>query len=170
MLASSFRQTAASDMDIIAFSLRGQEFCVETTKVREIRGWVACTPVPHAPEDVLGVINLRGEVVPIIDLAGRLGMGMTHGTERSAIVVAEVGNEVFGLLVDSVSDILTVDSASVQPVPEVVATVELQFAAGMLTLEQGMICLLNLSRLLGATRGQTIGPNKDVVLCLPSCH
>lgn len=155
MLASSFRQTAASDMDIIAFGLRGQEFCVETTKVREIRGWVACTPVPHAPADVLGVINLRGEVVPIINLAGRLGMGMTQGTERSAIVVAEVGNEVFGLLVDGVSDILTVDSVSVQPVLDVVATVELQLAAGMLTLEQGMICLLNLSRLLGATDGQT---------------
>lgn len=170
MLGNAFRQAVASDMDIIAFSLRGQAFCVETTKVREIRGWVACTPVPHAPADVLGVINLRGEVVPIIDLAGRLGMGMTSGTERSAIVVAEVGTEVFGLLVDSVSDILTVDSAAIKPVPEVVSVADLQFASGMLTVDQGMICLLDLSRLLCAKSGGEPRQEEDVVLYLPTCH
>ncbi len=170
MLANTFRQSDVSTMDIIAFSLRGQEFCVETTKVREIRGWVACTHIPHAPQDVLGVINLRGEVVPIIDLAGRLGMGMTQGTERSAIVVAEVGSEVFGLLVDSVSDILTIDTSAVQPVPEVVTRVELKYAAGMLTLDQGMICLLNLSRLLGVSKDDGRSQAKDVILCLPARH
>lgn len=169
MLNTLFTTAAANDMDIIAFSLRGQEFCVETTKVREIRGWVNCTPVPHSPADVLGVINLRGEVVPIIDLAGRLGMGNTLGTERSAIVVAEVGREVFGLLVDSVSDILTVQSAAVQPMPDAVSSKGPTFATGMLTLEQGMICLLNLPQLLGASGAEPSGA-REHDLGLPTCH
>lgn len=158
MLSNPHNHTTEGDLDIIAFRLRGQEFCVETTKVREIRGWVACTPVPHAPIDVLGVINLRGEVVPIIDLAGRLGMGMTSGTDRSAIVVAEVGDAVVGLLVDSVSDILTISSSKIQSVPDVVvAGSRARSTQGMLTHEQGMICLLDLPQLLGAGDGDQDG-------------
>ena len=158
MLSNSRNQAVVGDLDIIAFRLRGQEFCVETTKVREIRGWVACTPVPYAPPDVLGVINLRGEVVPIIDLARRLGMEMTSGTDRSAIVVAEVGDAIVGLLVDSVSDILTVSSSKIQSVPDVVvAGSRARSTRGMLTHEQGMICLLDLPQLLGGGDGNQDG-------------
>ncbi|MFN7024853.1 MAG: chemotaxis protein CheW [Pseudorhizobium sp.] len=144
----TMQQNGSSTLDIIAFRLRGQEFCVETTKVREIRGWVACTPIPKAPADVLGVINLRGEVVPIVDLARRLGMSPTAESERSAIIVAEVGPTIVGLLVDNVSDILTVSEHSIQPVPQMATQIAYRFAEGMITHEGGMICLLNLARLL----------------------
>ncbi len=105
-------------LEIIAFRLHDQEFCVKTTTIREIRGWAPSTPIPHAPADVIGVMNLRGSVIPIIDLAYKLGMKSTVANERSAIVVAEVHNMVIGMLVDRVSDILTIPSSQVQPVPK----------------------------------------------------
>ncbi|MEY9628209.1 chemotaxis signal transduction protein [Sinorhizobium fredii] len=83
-------------LEIIAFRLHDQEFCVKTTTIREIRGWAPSTPIPHSPPEVIGVMNLRGTVIPIIDLAHKLGMKSTVANERSAIVVAEVHNMVIG--------------------------------------------------------------------------
>ncbi|WP_337271041.1 chemotaxis protein CheW [Oryzifoliimicrobium ureilyticus] len=138
----------AKSLEILAFRLHGQEFCVKTTTIREIRGWVPATHLPHAPAEVVGVINLRGTVVPIVDLAVKLGMEAMVASERSAIVVAEVSGTVIGLLVDAVSDILTVASDNLQPVPQ--ATIGgLDFSEGMIVTDSGMICFLNLQRLFG---------------------
>lgn len=134
-------------LEIIAFRLHDQEFCVKTTTIREIRGWAPSTPIPHSPPEVIGVMNLRGTVIPIIDLAHKLGMKSTVANERSAIVVAEVHNMVIGLVVDRVSDILTVQGSQVQPVPEVTASFDKSFAEGIIANESGMICFLNLSRM-----------------------
>ncbi|MFB2553559.1 chemotaxis protein CheW [Ensifer soli] len=134
-------------LEIIAFRLHDQEFCVKTTTIREIRGWAPSTPIPHSPPDVLGVMNLRGTVIPIIDLAYKLGMTSTVANERSAIVVAEVHNMVIGLVVDRVSDILTVRASEVQPVPEVTASFDRSYAEGIIANEHGMICFLNLARM-----------------------
>ena len=134
-------------LEIIAFRLHDQEFCVKTTTIREIRGWAPSTPIPHAPADVIGVMNLRGSVIPIIDLAYKLGMKSTVANERSAIVVAEVHNMVIGMLVDSVSDILTISSSQVQPVPEVTASFDRTYCEGIIATENGMICFLSLSKM-----------------------
>ncbi|SIQ66384.1 purine-binding chemotaxis protein CheW [Rhizobium sp. RU35A] len=134
-------------LEIIAFRLHDQEFCVKTTTIREIRGWAPSTPIPHAPSDVIGVMNLRGSVIPIIDLAYKLGMKSTVANERSAIVVAEVHNMVIGMLVDRVSDILTISSSQIQPVPEVSASFDKSFSEGIIASENGMICFLNLSKM-----------------------
>ncbi|APG86045.1 chemotaxis protein CheW [Sinorhizobium americanum] len=134
-------------LEIIAFRLHDQEFCVKTTTIREIRGWAPSTPIPHSPPEVIGVMNLRGTVIPIIDLAHKLGMKSTVANERSAIVVAEVHNMVIGLVVDRVSDILTVQGSQVQPVPEVTASFDKSFAEGIIANESGMICFLNLARM-----------------------
>ncbi|MCM2293437.1 chemotaxis protein CheW [Allorhizobium sp. BGMRC 0089] len=135
------------NLEIIAFRLHDQEFCVKTTTIREIRGWAPSTPIPHSPPDVIGVMNLRGSVIPIIDLAYKLGMRSTVANERSAIVVAEVHNMVIGMLVDRVSDILTISSSQVQPVPEVSASFDKSFSEGIIANENGMICFLNLSKM-----------------------
>lgn len=135
------------NLEIIAFRLHDQEFCVKTTTIREIRGWAPSTPIPHAPADVIGVMNLRGSVIPIIDLAYKLGMKSTVANERSAIVVAEVHNMVIGMLVDRVSDILTIPAAQVQPVPEVSASFDKSFSEGIIANEHGMICFLNLAKM-----------------------
>lgn len=134
-------------LEIIAFRLHDQEFCVKTTTIREIRGWAPSTPIPHSPPEVIGVMNLRGSVIPIIDLAYKLGMKSTVANERSAIVVAEVHNMVIGMLVDRVSDILTVPSSQVQPVPEVTASFDKSFSEGIIANESGMICFLNLAKM-----------------------
>ncbi|RUM20410.1 purine-binding chemotaxis protein CheW [Rhizobium vallis] len=105
------------------------------------------SPVPHAPSDVLGVMNLRGSVIPIVDLARKLGMTVTAPNERSAIVVAEVHGTVLGLLVDQVSDILTVRGDQIQPVPEMATSFDRGFTDGIITHENGMICFLNLARM-----------------------
>ncbi|CAN7322021.1 chemotaxis protein CheW [Metarhizobium album] len=134
-------------LEIIAFRLHDQEFCVKTTTIREIRGWAPSTPIPHSPADVIGVMNLRGSVIPIIDLAYKLGMKSTVANERSAIVVAEVHNMVIGMLVDRVSDILTIQSGQVQPVPEVTASFDKSYSEGIIANENGMICFLNLAKM-----------------------
>ena len=131
-------------IEIIAFRLHNQEFCLRTTTIREIRGWAPATPIPHSPPDVVGVINLRGTVIPIIDLACKLGLPSSSTNERSAIVVTEVGGMVIGILVDQVSDILTVKASDLQPAPEVTTSFDRAFTEGIITRENGMICFLNM--------------------------
>ena len=143
-------------LEIIAFRLHDQEFCVKTTTIREIRSWAPSTPIPHSPPDVLGVMNLRGSVIPIIDLAYKLGMASTVANERSAIVVAEVHNMVIGMLVDRVSDILTIGSNQVQPVPEVSASFDRAYCDGIIAAENGMICFLNLAKMFKETEAEEI--------------
>src|ERR1700754_299029 len=94
--------------ELIAFRIGDQEFCVDIMSVREIRGWTQATAMPHAPHYMMGVINLRGAVLPIIDLSARLGMKLAEPTARHVIIVAQVKRNVVGLLVDAVSDILTI--------------------------------------------------------------
>jgi purine-binding chemotaxis protein CheW len=134
-------------LEIIAFKLHDQQFCVKTTSIREIRGWGPATPVPQSPREIMGVMNLRGSVIPIINLAAKLRMAATEPTERSAIVVAEVYGLVTGLLVDSVSDILTVSLDALQPIPDMGNVADVGFSDGIIVQQSGMICFLNLERM-----------------------
>ncbi len=116
--------------------------------VREIRGWTPATAMPHSPAHMKGVINLRGAVLPIIDLSARLGMKPAEPSVRHVIIVAQVRRKVVGLLVDAVSDILTVTDDNIQPTPEISSDIERQFARGILAIEKRMICLVELEALL----------------------
>jgi purine-binding chemotaxis protein CheW len=133
--------------ELIAFRIGDQEFCVNIMSVREIRGWTPATPMPHAPPYVMGVINLRGAVLPIVDLAARLGMKEAEPTARHVIIVAQVRNRVVGLLVEAVSDILTITDENIQPVPEVSSDLERQYARGILAIDKRMICMIELDAL-----------------------
>ena len=136
-------------LEIIAFRLHSQEFCVRTTSIREIRGWAPVTPIPHSPYEVIGVMNLRGTVIPIVDLAVKLGMHNTEVNERSAIVVADIKGMTVGLLVDRVSDIMTIPSSRLQPVPAAAGSSG-TFSDGLIVHDSGMICFLNLERMFDA--------------------
>jgi len=133
--------------ELIAFRIGDQEFCVNIMSVREIRGWTPATAMPHAPPYVLGVINLRGAVLPIVDLSLRLGMKPAEPTVRHVIIVAQVGAKVVGLLVDAVSDILTVTDGNIQPTPDIANEAEKAYARGILAIEGRMICLIELDAL-----------------------
>ena len=145
-MSNAIKQSGAY-LEIVSFHLGEQEFCIDIMAIREIRGWAPSTPIPHAPKEVIGVMNLRGTVIPIIDLAHKLGMKSTEANERSAIVVAEVHSMVVGLVVDRVSDILTIRSEQIQPVPEVTTSFDKVYAEGIIAHENGMICFLNLARM-----------------------
>lgn len=140
--------------EFIAFRIGDQEFTVNIMSVREIRGWTLATPMPHTPAYVKGVINLRGAVLPIIDLALRLGMKPAEPTARHVIIVAQVGSRVVGLLVDAVSDILTVTDDLIQPTPEIASDLEKSFARGILAIEGRMICLIELEALFPETESE----------------
>jgi purine-binding chemotaxis protein CheW len=140
----------SGSLEIIAFRVNDQSFCVKTGSIREIRGWAPVTPIPHSPYEVLGVINLRGTVIPIIDLAVKLGMPGTEASERSAIIVTDVNKMTVGLLVEGVSDILTVPADSLQPIPTS-AGQSTAFADGILAHQNQMICFLNLENLFSTT-------------------
>ena len=133
--------------ELIAFRIGDQEFCVNIMSVREIRGWTPATPLPHAPSYVMGVINLRGVVLPIINLAARLGLKPIAPDARHVIIVAQVGSKIVGLLVEAVSDILTVSDENIQPTPEVSSDLERQYARGILAIDKRMICLIELDAL-----------------------
>jgi purine-binding chemotaxis protein CheW len=133
--------------ELIAFRIGDQEFCVNIMAVREIRGWTPATPMPHTPGYMMGVINLRGAVLPIVDLSARLGMREAEPTARHVIIVAQVHTRVVGLLVEAVSDILTITEENIQPVPEISSDMERQYARGILSIDKRMICLIELDAL-----------------------
>ena len=136
-----------ASLENIAFKLSDQSFCIETTSIREIRGWAQSTPIPHSPAEVLGIINLRGTVIPTIDLARKLGMHSGEPTERSAIVVAEVHGKPIGLMVDQVTDMLSISADQIQPAPEITNSMDRSYCDGIITHQSGMICFLNLGRM-----------------------
>jgi purine-binding chemotaxis protein CheW len=148
------KATSQSGPELIAFRIGEQEFTVNIMNVREIRGWTNATPMPHTPAYIKGVINLRGVVLPIIDLSLRLGMKPAEPTPRHVIIVAQVGPRIVGLLVDAVSDILTVTDDSIQPVPEVASDLQKTFARGIIALENRMICVVELEAIFPQTESE----------------
>jgi purine-binding chemotaxis protein CheW len=134
--------------ELIAFRMGAQEFCVDIMSVREIRGWTKATALPKSPSFVRGVVNLRGTVLPIIDLAARLGFPPAEPTARHVIIVAQIGTQTAGLLVDAVSDILTVTDDLIQPTPDVASDMAKTFVRGVLAVEQRMISMIELDQVL----------------------
>jgi len=140
----------ASDIrrELIAFRIGEQRFGVDIRTVREIRGWSPATPLPQAPAYVKGVINLRGTVLPIVDLGSLLGLGSTVPTARHVLIVARVGMKTVGLMVEAVSDILTVAESDIQPTPDVSCDTVRMFVRGLIAMEGEMISMLALDSLL----------------------
>ena len=141
-------KTGASKRELIAFRIGNQEFCVDVMSVREIRGWSPATPLPQTPDYMRGVINLRGAVLPIMDLASRLGLQSNEPSERSVIIVVRMGDRTIGLLVDAVSDILSVTQDMIQATPDVACDKVKSFVRGLITVEGRMISEIANERLL----------------------
>lgn len=135
-------------LELISFCIGDQEFCLDIMAVREIRGWTVATPLPHSPPYVRGVINLRGAVLPILDLKARLGLGVAEPSARSVIIVVHIGKRLVGLLVDGVSEILAAERASVQPTPNVGCDSVGQFVRGIIAMEGRMISWIALAEIL----------------------
>ena len=141
-------EAKASTRELISFLIGTPEFCVDIMAVREIRGWSQATPLPHAPDFVQGMINLRGVVLPIIDMSARLGIAAGDVANRRVIIVVWIGSRMIGLLVDAVCDILTVGDDLLQPTPEVSSEAIGKYVSAVLTVEERMVCLIALEHLL----------------------
>jgi purine-binding chemotaxis protein CheW len=137
-----------SDIEFVTFSAGEQSFSLEITQVREIRRWSPVTALPHAPEEVLGVMNLRGSVIPIYDLAARFGLGATKENPRNVVVVAINGNQTVGLLVEAVSEILSISRDKIQDTPDIKSDLARQSITGVIPLEDGMTRVIDLDAVL----------------------
>lgn len=146
-------QNTANQSDFVCFRIGEQDYCIEIDVVREIRGWTPATVLPYAPRHVTGVINLRGAVVAVVDLAARLGLGRTDPTPRHVVIIVALGSQTVGLLADVVSDIMRIDEAAMKPVPDVASDGTSGFITNVITLEDG--------RMLRRLDLGTVLPGKD---------
>jgi purine-binding chemotaxis protein CheW len=132
----------------LTFMLAGEEYGVDILRVQEIKGWDKVTRLPHTPDYVLGVINLRGALVPILDLRRRFGLeAITFGPTTVVIVVRAVERTV-GMVVDAVSEVYNVDPAATQPPPDVCGSVDTVFVKALATVDDKMLILLDVDRLI----------------------
>src|SRR5262245_41070778 len=133
---------------LISFAIGDDQYGVQITAVREIKGWSQITHLPKQPEYVRGVLNLRGIMVPIIDLRCRFGEGLTEATPLHIVIVVQVEQRIVGLLADRVSDIISFEASQIQPVPRVSRNSRCEFLAGLVTVDNAMIALIDLANLL----------------------
>jgi purine-binding chemotaxis protein CheW len=137
----------------ITFTLGEEEYGIDIMVVREIKGWTDTTMIPNAPPHVRGVINLRGVIVPIFDLRARFGVGLTVPTAMHVVIIVAAGTRTIGLLVDTVSDIISVDPKAIRPVPEMGLPTEDQYLAGLVAIDNRMVTLVSLAGLFGKPGG-----------------
>ena len=135
-------------IEFISFSIGADQYGVDIMSVREIKGWSEVTHLPKQPEYVRGVLNLRGVMVPIIDLRCRFGEGITETSPMHVVIVIQIGERLLGLLADRVLDIVSFDRTKIQPVPKISNTTQADFLSGLITIDNAMIALIDLNHLL----------------------
>lgn len=141
-------QQNQSTEQYLTFSLNGQEFAIDILQVNEIRNYTRITPLPNMPREVIGVINLRGSIVPIIDLRIVLGMEATTDYNSSVIIVARIESNVVGLIVDCVSDVIDLLLNDIAPPPALSSTLETRFVRGIASHDESLISLLDCHELV----------------------
>lgn len=140
---------AAGDLfQLVSFNLGKEEFAVDILKIQEINRIVEITKVPKSPDFVEGVINLRGKVIPIVDLRKRFGLPSSENTKDTRIVVVDIAHKVIGLVVDAVSEVLRLPAETVEPAPPMVAGIDSEYIDGVGKLEDRLLILLDLNKIL----------------------
>jgi purine-binding chemotaxis protein CheW len=137
-----------SGREFLTFRLGAEEYGIEILKVQEIRGWEVPTAIAGTPEFIKGVINLRGTIVPIVDLRLKFGLEKANYDEFTVVIILSVARRVVGIVVDSVSDVVTLAPQDIRPAPEFGAAVEARFITGLGTLGERMLVLADIERLM----------------------
>jgi purine-binding chemotaxis protein CheW len=143
-------------VEFVSFAVDDEQYGVEITDVREIKGWTGVTHLPKQPDYVRGVLNLRGAMVPIIDLRCRFGRGATEATALHVVIIVQFGETSVGILADRVLDIVAVEAQQIQPVPRVARDQQSELFSGLVTVEEGMIALIDLRHLVDRNDGDVI--------------
>jgi purine-binding chemotaxis protein CheW len=136
----------------LSFFLGGQEYAIDILRVQEIKGWDTVTRVPYSPDYILGVINLRGSIVPVIDLRVRFSLPNAAYDAATVIIVVHVAGaraeRIVGVVVDAVSDVYSISGDSIQPAPDVVGSVTDMFVMGLASLESKLVIVLDIERVV----------------------
>ncbi|MCL4536863.1 MAG: chemotaxis protein CheW [Nitrospirae bacterium] len=136
-------------LQLVTFTLGNEEYAVDILKVQEINRMKEITRVPNSPQYVEGVINLRGKVIPVVNLRKKFGLAERENDEQSRIMIMDIQGITMGLVVDSVSEVLRVPSGIVEPTPPMASNISTEFIKGIAKLEDRLIILLDMDRLLG---------------------
>ncbi len=142
---------ASGTQQFLTFALGQEEYGVEILKIQEIKGFSTITPLPNAPAFLKGVLNLRGTIVPIVDLRKKFGMPEEAYTKFTVIVVVQVQGKIMGFIVDAVSDVLTVTGTDIQPTPDLHGQVDTSFINGLAKASEKLVILLDIEKVLTAT-------------------
>jgi purine-binding chemotaxis protein CheW len=152
--------TEAESHQVLTFVLGEETYGVDILRVQEIRGWSAVTKIPNSPPHVLGVLNLRGSIVPIVDLRKRFNLAQAEYTAVTVIIVltvrAEAGRRDFGVVVDGVSDVVDVEAAAVKPTPDLGSRAATDHIKGLVSIAERMVVLLDIDRLIGAQMSEPL--------------
>jgi len=146
--SSADHHAGAASTEFISFAIGDEQYGVDIMAVREIKGWSGVTQLPSQPDYMRGVLNLRGVMVPIIDLRCRFGQGKTEATALHVVIVVQVEARLIGLLADRVLDILSFEASQVQAVPQIARSSRVDFLSGLVTIDGTMIALVDLPNLL----------------------
>src|ERR1700716_2090691 len=149
-------------VQVVSFKLGSEEYGVDIAQVQEINRMVAITHVPRAPQFMEGVINLRGQLIPIIDLRTRFGMPRAEHTKNTRIVVTEIGSKRVGMVVDSVSEVLRLPVGQIEAAPDMISGVDTEYIRGVGKLEERLIILLDLARIISNAEKREL-ENADAV-------
>lgn len=134
--------------EFLSFRLGAEEYGIDILKVQEIRGWEPPTVIANTPAFIKGVINLRGIIVPIVDLRLKFNLGEAKYDGLTVVIILGVANRVVGAVVDSVSDVITLGPQQIRPAPEFSAALETRFIVGLGTVEERMLILLDIEKLM----------------------
>lgn len=146
-----------SDMlQLVTFKLAGQKYAIDILKVQEIDNMKEITSIPNAPPFLEGAINLRGKVIPVLNLGKKFGFDNTEANELAKIVIMDIRGVIMGILVDSVSDVLRISQDLVEPPPPVSSIITTEFIAGIAKLDEGLVILLDLDKLLDDQEHQAV--------------
>ena len=156
---------APGSQQVLTFVLGNETYGVDILRVQEIRGWSSVTKIPHAPAHVLGVLNLRGSIVPIVDMRMQFNLERAEYTAVTVIIVLSVqsrtGQRDFGVVVDGVSDVVNVNAAEVKPAPDLASRNATDHIRGLMPVADRMVVLLDIDRLIGREMGALSGAPQE---------
>ncbi len=136
--------------EYLTFVLGTEEYGIEILKVQEIRGYDAVTKIANTPDFIKGVINLRGTIVPIVDLRVRFNLGKIEYNEFTVVIILNLNGRIVGIVVDGVSDVITLQASQVRAVPDLVSTIDTKYLVGLGTVDDRMLILVNIESLMNS--------------------
>src|SRR3989338_3998171 len=150
MQAGQGQTVEGASRELLTFTLGSEEYGIDILKVQEIRGYEAVTTIANAPEFIKGVINLRGIIVPIVDMRIKFNLGSVTYDETTVVIILNVANRVVGMVVDWVSDVTTLKAEEIKPAPEFGSGLDTQYLQGLGTVDGRMIILVDIEKLMSS--------------------